>query len=89
MNKIDVKDVNFYYGNFQALKGINMQIQEKSVVAFYVLYINFIHSICKGRKFLLWRFSSAERNQYADKRKVCSCLYRTIRLWQIDLSSPF
>jgi len=34
MNKIDVKDVNFYYGNFQALKGINMQIQEKSVVAF-------------------------------------------------------
>ena len=34
MNKIDVKDVNFYYGNFQALKGIIMQFQEKSVVAF-------------------------------------------------------
>lgn len=34
MNKIDVKDVNFYYGDFHALKGINMQIQEKSVVAF-------------------------------------------------------
>jgi len=34
MNKIDVKDVNFYYGDFQALKGINMQIKEKSVVAF-------------------------------------------------------
>ncbi|WP_321436817.1 phosphate ABC transporter ATP-binding protein PstB [uncultured Bacteroides sp.] len=34
MDKIDVKDVNFYYGDFQALKGINMQIKEKSVVAF-------------------------------------------------------
>lgn len=34
MNKIDAKDVHFYYGNFQALKGINMQIKEKSVVAF-------------------------------------------------------
>jgi phosphate transport system ATP-binding protein len=34
MNKIDVKDVNFYYGDFHALKGINMQIKEKSVVAF-------------------------------------------------------
>ena len=34
MNKIDVKDVNFYYGDFQALKGINMQIEEKTVVAF-------------------------------------------------------
>lgn len=34
MNKIDVKDVHFYYGDFHALKGINMQIKEKSVVAF-------------------------------------------------------
>jgi phosphate transport system ATP-binding protein len=34
MNKIDAKDVNFYYGDFHALKGINMQIKEKSVVAF-------------------------------------------------------
>lgn len=34
MNKIDVKDVNFYYGDFHALKGINMQIEEKTVVAF-------------------------------------------------------
>lgn len=34
MNKIDVKDVNFYYGDFQALKGIDMQIEEKTVVAF-------------------------------------------------------
>lgn len=34
MNKIDARDVNFYYGSFQALKGISMQIEEKSVVAF-------------------------------------------------------
>ncbi len=32
--KIDVRDVNFWYGDFQALKGINMEIEEKSVVAF-------------------------------------------------------
>ena len=34
MNKIDARDVNFYYGNFHALEGISMQIEEKSVVAF-------------------------------------------------------
>lgn len=34
MNKINVKDVNFYYGDFHALKGIDMQIEEKTVVAF-------------------------------------------------------
>ncbi len=32
--KIDVKDVNFWYGKFQALKNISMQIEQKSVVAF-------------------------------------------------------
>jgi len=32
--KIDVRDVNFWYGDFHALKGISMQIEEKSVVAF-------------------------------------------------------
>lgn len=34
MIKIEAKDVNFYYGNFHALKNINMEIDEKSVVAF-------------------------------------------------------
>lgn len=34
MIKIDTRDVNFWYGDFQALKGINMEIEEKSVVAF-------------------------------------------------------
>lgn len=34
MNKIDARDVNFYYGSFHALKGITMQITDKSVVAF-------------------------------------------------------
>ena len=34
MNKIETRDVNFWYGNFHALKGISMNIEEKSVVAF-------------------------------------------------------
>lgn len=32
--KIDAWDVNFWYGDFQALKGISMEIEEKTVVAF-------------------------------------------------------
>ena len=31
--KIDTRDVNFWYGDFHALKGISMQIEEKSVVS--------------------------------------------------------
>ena len=34
MNKIDAKHVNFFYGDFQALKDISMTIEEKEVVAF-------------------------------------------------------
>ena len=34
MNKIETHDVNFWYGNFHALKGISMDIAERSVVAF-------------------------------------------------------
>jgi len=33
-SKISVKDLNFYYGNFQALKNINLEIPEKRVTAF-------------------------------------------------------
>ncbi len=32
--KIAVRDLNFYYGDFQALKNINMEIVEKEVTAF-------------------------------------------------------
>ncbi|HEY0202377.1 MAG TPA: phosphate ABC transporter ATP-binding protein, partial [Burkholderiaceae bacterium] len=32
--KIAVKDLNFYYGKFHALKGINMEIPEHKVTAF-------------------------------------------------------
>ncbi len=32
--KIDTRSVNFWYGDFHALKDISMQIEEKSVVAF-------------------------------------------------------
>ena len=34
IGKIEANDVNFWYGDFHALKGISMQIEEKSVVAF-------------------------------------------------------
>ena len=34
MEKIEAKDVNFYYGDFHALKGITMEIPEHKVVAF-------------------------------------------------------
>ena len=33
-SKISVKDLNFYYGGFHALKGINLEIPEKKVTAF-------------------------------------------------------
>ena len=33
-NIIDTRDVNFWYGDFHALKNISMDIEEKSVVAF-------------------------------------------------------
>lgn len=32
--KVDVKDFNFYYGDFQALKNINMEVYENNVTAF-------------------------------------------------------
>jgi phosphate transport system ATP-binding protein len=32
--KLDVKDLNFYYGNFQAIKNVNMSIYENKVTAF-------------------------------------------------------
>lgn len=31
---IQTKDINFYYGNFQALKNINMTIESKTITAF-------------------------------------------------------
>ena len=34
MNKIDAQHLNFFYGDFQALKDISMAIEEKAVVAF-------------------------------------------------------
>ena len=33
-SKISVKDLNFYYGGFHALKGINLEIPERKVTAF-------------------------------------------------------
>ncbi|MFA6729139.1 MAG: phosphate ABC transporter ATP-binding protein PstB [Prevotella sp.] len=34
MDKIEVKHVNFYYGNFQALKDISLNVREHEVTAF-------------------------------------------------------
>ena len=34
MNKMDVIDLNLYYGSFHALKGVNLAIQEKEITAF-------------------------------------------------------
>ncbi|MBP1559195.1 MAG: ATP-binding cassette domain-containing protein, partial [Oscillospiraceae bacterium] len=34
MDKISIKDLNLFYGEFQALKSINMQIPEKEITAF-------------------------------------------------------
>ncbi|HPG92872.1 MAG TPA: phosphate ABC transporter ATP-binding protein, partial [Clostridia bacterium] len=32
--KIDIKNADLFYGDFQALKNINMQIPEKEITAF-------------------------------------------------------
>ncbi len=34
MNKIEIENLNLYYGNFQALKSVNLAIPEHEVVAF-------------------------------------------------------
>lgn len=34
MDKFIIKNLNLYYGNFHALKNINMNIEEKSITAF-------------------------------------------------------
>ncbi len=34
MNKIKIEDINLYYGDFQALKNVNMNINEKEITAF-------------------------------------------------------
>ncbi|MCR5217082.1 phosphate ABC transporter ATP-binding protein PstB [Treponema sp.] len=34
MNKIEIKDLNLYYSDFQALKNINLNIPEKEITAF-------------------------------------------------------
>ena len=34
MNKLEIKDLNLYYGDFHALKNIQMDIEEKKITAF-------------------------------------------------------
>ena len=33
-NKFDISDLDLYYGDFKALKNINIQITEKEITAF-------------------------------------------------------
>lgn len=59
-SKIEVKNLNFYYGDFQALKDINIKIKEKDVVAFIgpsgcgkstmIRTLNRINDIIEGTK---------------------------------------
>ena len=47
--KFQIKDLNLYYGDFHALKNINMSIQEKEITAFIG------PSGCGKSTFILWR----------------------------------
>ena len=34
MSKISIKDMNLYYGDFHALKNVNLEIEENKITAF-------------------------------------------------------
>lgn len=34
MGKIDIKNLELYYGDFKAIKGIDLEIPEKEITAF-------------------------------------------------------
>ena len=34
MNKLEIRDLNLFYGDFHALKNIQMEIEEKKITAF-------------------------------------------------------
>ena len=38
---LQTKDLKLYYGNFQALMGISMSIQEKTITAFFSAILSF------------------------------------------------
>ena len=46
IGKIETNNVNFWYGDFHALKGISMSIEERSVVAFIRDVANLLSSGC-------------------------------------------
>ena len=37
--KLSIEDMNLFYGNFHALKDINMHIPEKEITAFIVHFV--------------------------------------------------
>lgn len=34
MNKLEIKNLNLYYGDFKALKNINLSLEEKKIISF-------------------------------------------------------
>lgn len=40
MSKISIQDLNLYYGNFHALKTINLEIEPNQVTAFILSLIH-------------------------------------------------
>jgi phosphate transport system ATP-binding protein len=62
-SKISVKNLDFYYGKFHALKGINLEIPEKKVTAF-------IGPSGCGKSTLLLRFSIACLNCIPSKKRT-------------------
>ena len=40
-NKIEVRDFDFYYGDFQALKGLNLDIRANAITA--LIGLSLIH----------------------------------------------
>ena len=43
IGKIEANNVNFWYGDFHALKGISMSIEERSVVAYRSFGMRQVH----------------------------------------------
>ena len=77
--KIDTRDVNFWYGDFQALKGISMEIEEKSVVAFigpsvcgkstFLRLFNRMNDLIPGSR-LEWEILIDRQNIYSKRVEV-------------------
>jgi phosphate transport system ATP-binding protein len=62
--KLSVRDLNFYYGAFQALKKINLEIPERKVTAF-------IGPSGCGKSTLLRVFNNVPRGRCCSTARTC------------------